>query len=52
MTFVTGTGDEIEHSELPALEQLVVMGYEYKSKNDCNTVEKSNEFKQLENVND
>ena len=36
MTFVTGTGDEIEHSELPALEQLVVMGYEYKSKNDFN----------------
>ena len=36
MTFVTGTGDEIEYSELPALEQLVVMGYEYKSKNDLN----------------
>ena len=36
MTFVTGTGDEIEHSELPALEQLVVMGYEYKSKTDLN----------------
>ena len=36
MTFVTGTGDEIEHSELPALEQLVVMGYDYKSKNDLN----------------
>ncbi|MCJ8306838.1 MAG: type I restriction endonuclease subunit R [Nitrosopumilus sp.] len=36
MMFVTGTGDEIEHSELPALEQLVVMGYEYKSKNDLN----------------
>lgn len=32
--FVTGTGDEIDHSELPALEQLVLMGYEYKSKND------------------
>lgn len=36
MTFITGTGDEIEHSELPALEQLVAMGYEYKSKNDLN----------------
>ena len=34
MTFVTGTGDEIKYSELPALEQLVTMGYEYKSKND------------------
>jgi type I restriction enzyme R subunit len=36
MTFVVGAGDEIDHSELPALEQLVVMGYEYKSKNDLN----------------
>ena len=36
MIFVVGAGDEIEHSELPALEQLVVMGYEYKSKNDFN----------------
>ena len=36
MTFVIGTGDEIDHSELPALEQLVLMGYQYKSKNDLN----------------
>jgi len=36
MTFVVGTGDEIKHSELPALEQLVTMGYQYKSKTDLN----------------
>ena len=36
MTFVVGTGAEIEHSELPALEQLVSMGYQYISKNDLN----------------
>ena len=36
MSFVVGTGDEIEQSELPALEQLTKMGYEYKSKNDIN----------------
>ncbi|KFM19424.1 putative type-1 restriction enzyme MjaXP R protein [Marine Group I thaumarchaeote SCGC AAA799-P11] len=36
MTFVVGKGAEIEQSELPALEQLVSMGYQYISKNDLN----------------
>ena len=36
MDFVVGSGDEIEHSELPALEQLVRMGYQYKSKSELN----------------
>ena len=36
MTFVCGKGDEIEYSELPALEQLVLMGYTYISKHDLN----------------
>ncbi len=36
MDFVVGSGDEIEHSELPALEQLTTMGYQYKSKLDIN----------------
>ena len=36
MMFDVGKGDEAVHSELPALEQLVKMGYEYKSKTDLN----------------
>ncbi|MBM3911235.1 MAG: hypothetical protein FJ356_06260, partial [Thaumarchaeota archaeon] len=36
MNFVVGTGDEAKESELPALEQLVEMGYEYKSQTDLN----------------
>lgn len=36
MSFVVGTGDEIDESELPALEQLVSMGYQYKSQADLN----------------
>ena len=36
MNFNVGTGDEVKYSELPALEQLVLMGYEYKSKNELN----------------
>ena len=36
MTFVVGKGAEIEQSELPALEQLASMGYQYISKNDLN----------------
>ena len=31
-----GTGDEVQHSELPALEQLVMMGYEYKTQTEIN----------------
>ena len=31
MNFDVGTGDEAIESELPALEQLVAMGYEYQS---------------------
>ena len=36
MMFDVGKGDEAVYSELPALEQLVKMGYEYKSKTDLN----------------
>ena len=36
MSFDVGQGPEIEHSELPALEQLTKMGYEYKSKTNLN----------------
>jgi type I restriction enzyme R subunit len=36
MNFDVGTGDEVEQSELPALEQLVTMGYEYKSQSELN----------------
>jgi len=36
VNFVVGTGDEAKESELPALEQLVEMGYEYKSQTDLN----------------
>ncbi len=34
LDFNVGTGDEAEQSEIPALEQLVKMGYQYISKND------------------
>ena len=36
MSFDVGQGPEIEHSELPALEQLTKMGYEYKAKTNLN----------------
>lgn len=36
MNFEVGKGDEVTESELPALEQLVAMGYEYKSQADLN----------------
>ena len=36
MGFDVGTGDEAEESELPALEQLVAMGYEYKTQAELN----------------
>ena len=36
MNFKVGEGDEVTESELPALEQLVAMGYEYKSQADLN----------------
>jgi len=36
MSFDVGQGDEVELSELPALEQLVTMGYEYKSQSKLN----------------
>ena len=36
MNFKVGKGDEVTESELPALEQLVAMGYEYKSQADLN----------------
>ncbi len=36
MSFKVGTGDEVTESELPALEQLVAMGYTYKSRADLN----------------
>ncbi|MDE2591118.1 MAG: type I restriction endonuclease subunit R, partial [Patescibacteria group bacterium] len=36
MNFKVGEGDEVTESELPALEQLVAMGYEYKSQTDLN----------------
>jgi len=36
MSFDIGTGDEAVESELPALEQLVAMGYSYKSQTDLN----------------
>jgi len=36
LKFVVGTGDEITESELPALEQLYKMGYDYLSQSDLN----------------
>ena len=36
LIFTVGTGDEVQHSELPALEQLVMMRYEYKSQTEIN----------------
>ena len=36
MDFDVGTGDEAEESELPALRQLVAMGYEYKTRAELN----------------
>ena len=36
MNFKVGEGNEVTESELPALEQLVAMGYEYKSQADLN----------------
>lgn len=36
MNFKVGEGDEVTESELVALEQLVAMGYEYKSQTDLN----------------
>jgi len=36
LNFKIGEGDEVTESELPALEQLVAMGYEYKSQTDLN----------------
>ena len=36
MDFDVGAGDEATESELPALKQLVAMGYEYKTKTDLN----------------
>lgn len=36
MNFKVGEGDEVTESELPALEQLVAMGYQYKSQTDLN----------------
>lgn len=36
LDFDVGSGDEVSHSELPALEQLVKMGYIYKSQADLN----------------
>ena len=36
MDFDVGTGKEVRESELPALEQLVAMGYEYKSQRELN----------------
>lgn len=36
MSFKVGEGDEVTESELPALEQLVAMGYQYKSQSDLN----------------
>ncbi|MEX0854740.1 MAG: hypothetical protein WD018_03120, partial [Nitrosopumilaceae archaeon] len=40
MSFDVGTGDEAIESELPALEQLVAMGYEYKSQSEINKTRK------------
>ena len=37
MGFAVGTGKEARESELPALEQLVAMGYEYKTKAELNS---------------
>ena len=36
MDFDVGTGDEATESELPALKQLVAMGYEYKTQSELN----------------
>ena len=36
MNFKVGEGNEVTESELPALEQLAAMGYEYKSQADLN----------------
>ena len=36
MHFDVGDGDEVVQSELPALEQLVSMGYQYKTRNELN----------------
>jgi type I restriction enzyme, R subunit len=36
LKFIVGTGDEITESELPALEQLHKMGYDYLSQSDLN----------------
>ena len=41
MNFQVKSGDEANYSELPALEQLVKMGYEYKSQSDLNNQERS-----------
>jgi len=40
LSFDVGTGDEVIESELPALEQLVAMGYEYKSQSEINKTRK------------
>ena len=45
MSFHVGQGDEVEQSELPALEQLVAMGYEYKSQADLN--KKRRDFREV-----
>ena len=36
MDFEVGTGDEATESELPAIKQLVAMGYEYKTQSELN----------------
>ena len=36
LIFTVGAGDEVQHSELPALEQLVMMRYEYKTQTEIN----------------
>ena len=38
MDFDVGTGDEATESELPALKQLVAMGYEYKTQAEINKI--------------
>ena len=38
MDFDVGAGDEATESELPALKQLVAMGYKYKTQADLNKI--------------
>ena len=47
MNFQVKSGDEANYSELPALEQLVKMGYEYKSQSDLNHSKERSKYSEV-----